>query len=176
MGVATQQIVKNLENKRVDLLPKFEMEDDAFFNSGEFYFKLLRNGFKLIEVTDITYKNPLTIERRVIEYLATDSATEDDARFFSENVKGLKYIGDFQRYCNSELKLRDFLNREHIAREGFNKILKKIIAIPFFKKTYERKEEKLRKKESQSVVQPSGFKIISKGNQIKRARNIDRIW
>lgn len=157
MIITTSKVKQTLKFKGVDLQKEFGKKGDDFYKSGEFYFKLLKMGFTVLEIMDITFKGSLTIERCILKFLASENATTNDLHFIFENVKGLEYLQMFKRYCKSDLSLKDFCTREHISKESFYKRIDRIIIIPFFKDKLQEKEDLYNSKKEKSSLPRNGL-------------------
>ncbi len=168
MIITTANVKRNLEFKGVNLQNEFGNKDDNFYKSGEFYLRLLKMGFSILEIMDITFKSPLTIEKCILMFMASGNATNNDLQFIFENVKGLKYLQMFKRYCNSDLSLKDFCIREHISKDSFSNSINKLITIPFFKDKLQEKEDLYNLKKEKRSFSSNGLGHICSAPLIRQ--------
>lgn len=79
-----------------------ELNTITDFRSGEALLNLIKLGFSVLEISDILYLKPKTIELRILEYVK-EKGLSDEVEVTLIKTKGLIYIETLKEFFNSSI-------------------------------------------------------------------------
>ena len=141
---------KILERDHDHILEDITDKPTAYFKSGELLFNLYKIGYTTVEILHLLPVAQITIERRILEYLTKNNASDEDFEIFY-NQSSLKYLDIFKQYVNSNLDDSELMKRENIDEKTFDKMGKVLFEIPFFKAKIEERKERISKRKDKTT-------------------------